>query len=74
MLTIKEVAKLVELNEATVYNLAQQWSPLNERSGNTMVVFRTRGICSSSRKKASFSERRNIVTRMVIYSAIGAAT
>lgn len=50
MLTIKEVAKLVELNEATVYNLAQQWNPMNERSGNTMVVFWTRGICSSNQK------------------------
>ena len=51
MLTIKEVAKLVELNQATVYNLAQQWSPMNERSENIMVVFQMRGICSSSQEK-----------------------
>ena len=35
MLTIKVVAKLAELIEATVYNLVQEWSRLNEPSGNT---------------------------------------
>ncbi len=53
MLTIKEVAKLVKLNEVTVYNLAKEWSPLSECWENTMVVFRTRGICSLSQKKQS---------------------
>jgi hypothetical protein len=58
------VAKLVELNEATVYNLAQQWSPLSECWKNIMVVYRTGGTRSSSRTKQSqLPARRDIIKR-----------